>query len=540
MLLVLLSVWLNPLLDSIVLGVIDDLFVVSSNASKGYDSFVFSGDDAEAAVLVNITLFDLTNPEDVLAGKAKPCLAEKGPFIYKLLLHKYNISFYDGGNVARFLQRQYVVPATPEDDVSKVNITTPNVIFQTALGLSASLPTLERELIMAGLYPSNVSNVTQQLGYLFDEYTGDQLLFGFNVTLNALGGLSLRYPGLFGNASIADVLKGKHYISQYTGAMAQYGGKVTGMCANYMLAYHNATTLQADPLITLDEMEKAVSGKVSSKPLKPLWGSPRANRVAGSSNDRFCAPIKDTKDSLPLFDFFGVRSIELERDRSAEFQGVKLWRWRYHPSQWKNSSEYPPNADFDMNGPSGMWNMSAVLGGTPLFFSKPYFLDASSDVRDGVECLRRPDKAFDDTYLDVEPITGLTLLTRQMMQGNMHLTPLSIGGNLDYFTNLEPVFLPMYKFEIVSSISNKTASLFSIMHLVNQVEAHGPTWLVAIGIVMVTAGSILLGFVASHVLVTNKHVFDHEEEIEELAESTMNVGRTSSIDDGTFSPQNRM
>ena len=100
------------------------------------------------------------------------------------------------------------------------------------------------------------------------------------------------------------------------------------------------------------------------------------------------------------------------------------------------------------------------------------------------------------------------------MQGNMHLTSLSIGGVLDYFPNMEPVFMPVYKFEIVSSLSNKTASLFRIMHLVNEVKTVGPKVLVASGLVMLVTGMILLGFVAGNVLITNKHVFDYEDAIE--------------------------
>ena len=70
-----------------------------------------------------------------------------------------------------------------------------------------------------------------------------------------------------------------------------------------------------------------------------------------------------------------------------------------------NATMWPPAWQWANNAPSGMENMSFM--GVPSFVSKPHFLNGDSSLAASVVGLN-PKESVHETYIDVEPNTGLT------------------------------------------------------------------------------------------------------------------------------------
>ena len=62
-------------------------------------------------------------------------------------------------------------------------------------------------------------------------------------------------------------------------------------------------------------------------------------------------------------------------------------------------------AALHQDGPEGLWNLTAPLGGSPVFLSKPHFLGAAPALAAAVTGLS-PSEADHDTFIDVEPYSG--------------------------------------------------------------------------------------------------------------------------------------
>ena len=298
----LLGVWLSPPLDGIVLDTIDAEFVVSSNKSKGYSSFVFSGDDPEAEVLVNISLFEVSNPKEVLAGSAPTMHGRKGTISLQAAPSQVQHLILRRREHRTLFAEAVRSPRVARSRCEQRDCAHSQRDFSDCAGtVSDARPGAPRSHNGRAL-SSNVSNTTQQEDYLFDEYTGAQLLFGFNVTLSALGEkLSLRYPGMFGNASIADVLSGKHYVTQWT-ALLPATGETRQACA-LAICSHTTTRRRYRPTPSSSLIAPIVVRKRELQPLSSPSGA-RPKQIASWLKQRPLLRPPEKSTQVELFDFF--------------------------------------------------------------------------------------------------------------------------------------------------------------------------------------------------------------------------------------------
>ena len=69
-------------------------------------------------------------------------------------------------------------------------------------------------------------------------------------------------------------------------------------------------------------------------------------------------------------------------------------------------------------------------GNFPLYLTKPHFLEADPSLQSTVSGLD-PDPVAHLTYVDVEPISGVTFDTHKRVQLNMGLSDLTFRGGLE-------------------------------------------------------------------------------------------------------------
>jgi lysosome membrane protein 2 len=112
-----------------------------------------------------------------------------------------------------------------------------------------------------------------------------------------------------------------------------------------------------------------------------------------------------------------------ENDLEVTYKDMKLLRFVIPKSLMANVSINPDNAQYYMNGPSGAINISSCApSNMPIFMTKPHFLDASPAVLSYIDGMQ-PDASLHDTFVDVEPITGIVMRVLRRLQVTFNVGP---------------------------------------------------------------------------------------------------------------------
>ncbi len=202
---------------------------------------------------------------------------------------------------------------------------------------------------------------------------------------------------------------------------------------------------------------------------QPTWNTVDANTVRGTYGTQFRQNVQKG-DSLFAFEDQLFRAVELVNvdDQVVTHQGIDTLRFTLKKSLLLNSTENPANAAYNMNGPSGLLNISACAQNAPVFVSKPHFLDGSAGLMSNISGLTPASAAEHDTVLDVEPITGSTFFAHERLQVNTHL---SNGTKCVYsqgFSQLQrpctpaarEVFMPLVWVDRWAELSSEDAAEF--------------------------------------------------------------------------------
>lgn len=165
------------------------------------------------------------------------------------------------------------------------------------------------------------------------------------------------------------------------------------------------------------------------------WSSPEDCPISGFSNGEGFEPFRDDATSMKRKIFISdiSRSIKLEPDSTYEWRGITLtrqvlqlkdlqtancsWAW---PEDDPGACN-PDNARYFSFGPSGLLNMSKLSGGVELFASKPHFLDGHPWLQAQFNGALHPDSSRHETYLDIEPLTGLPFRLAERLQISLKL-----------------------------------------------------------------------------------------------------------------------
>uniref|UniRef100_A0A6U4JUK2 CD36 family protein n=1 Tax=Phaeomonas parva TaxID=124430 RepID=A0A6U4JUK2_9STRA len=94
----LLGAVIRPVVNDALYAILDQQTVVDSKDAPAYDTWVsnFPGVDNAVPVTYAVSVFDLTNPEEVLLGTEKPKLVERGPYTYNYYYRRLDVSWRDG------------------------------------------------------------------------------------------------------------------------------------------------------------------------------------------------------------------------------------------------------------------------------------------------------------------------------------------------------------------------------------------------------------------------------------------------------------
>ncbi|XP_022235483.1 platelet glycoprotein 4-like isoform X2 [Limulus polyphemus] len=167
---------------------------------------------------------------------------------------------------------------------------------------------------------------------------------------------------------------------------------------------------------------------------------------------------KDNK--IYVFSTDLCRSLYLEYEKNVFIRGISAYRFTTPTKLFGNPSTNPSNKCFCTDPQSclhdGTIELSACQQGSPVVASTPHFYQGSSKYREDVIGFK-PEKTKHETYLDVEPMTGLVLNGRKGIQLNVYVKQNSYIAGL---TNIKDVLMPLAWLSESASLDEEKAEDF--------------------------------------------------------------------------------
>jgi hypothetical protein len=357
---------------------IDDMVRIDANAQKS-NSDLFkmwsNGLDPNSPIVKSSAyIWQVTNPNQVLLGSS-PILQERGPYVARRVDEKRKIVFgiTNGLETISYETRTYWLPL-PEGESLDDTILTWNPVF---LAL--------RDGPLSFAYKANM--------------TDRQRLF---VTLKA---------GDFLRGFSDPLLTQLHSMIPVVPDM--WAGPWTNTSWSPVTMYVGAPNN--------DPWNRQTRVPVPISPTR--WNSQYslANVIQGTDGMMFARPFLDKPIPLTVWSNELGRAIEFVYNTTESVGGINVRRYLLSSKTLVSASILPENADVYQFGPSGLANLTSVVG-VQVFASKPHFLDGDTSLfMPGI----LPNVNKHNSWLDVEPMTGTTLRAQKALQLVYQIRPVN-------------------------------------------------------------------------------------------------------------------
>ncbi|KAL9852873.1 lysosome membrane protein 2 isoform 3-T3 [Geothlypis trichas] len=362
-----------------------DLQVKQGTVLKNGTETFEAWEDPPPPVYMQFYFFNLTNPLEVLQG-ATPLVEEIGPYTYREYRPRVHVQFLDNGTkVSALNPKTYVFePEKSVGDPEVDLIRTVNIPAVTAMEWTRSTPLQFATEVLLLLYQES----------LFTVRSVHELLWGYKDKL--LSTIHVLHPE----------------IDPVFGLFSKMNGTDDG---EYVFLSGETNYLNFSRIVEW-------KGKESLS----WWTTEACNMINGTDGTSF-HPLISKDENIYIFSSDFCRSLFLVYDSSGAVAGVPTFRFVPSSMVFANTSVNPANAGFCVpagNCPgTGVLNVSVCKQGAPIFLSAPHFYQADPKFVEDIEGMH-PRKEYHETFLDINPLTGLVLQAAKRMQVNVHVRKL--------------------------------------------------------------------------------------------------------------------
>ncbi|XP_029141525.1 platelet glycoprotein 4 isoform X2 [Protobothrops mucrosquamatus] len=347
---------------------------VIEKGTTAYENFVVAG----SPIYRQFWLFDVQNPEDVMANGSAPILQQKGPYTYRMRYKpKEKITEHEDGTLSYFQRNIFLFEPEMSVGTENDNVTTVNLAVVAA-------PVLYPDVV--GLLNMFIQ---QSKSKFLQTRTVKEILWGYEDPFLK----SIPIQGI-------DKVVGVFYPFNDTsdGPYRIYSGKNNISQTGIIHSYKNNRSISA-----IFDTENTVKEILLYR--FPI--SPKAFASLDINPDNICF------------------CTEMELSRNCSLRGIL--------------------------------DVSSCKGGKPVYITLPHFLEASEELFQFVEGLK-PNMEEHMTFVDVEPITGLTMHFAKRLQINLLVQP---NSKITVLKNIKQHFLfPILWLNETAVISDEKAELF--------------------------------------------------------------------------------
>lgn len=200
------------------------------------------------------------------------------------------------------------------------------------------------------------------------------------------------------------------------------------------------------------------------------WGSEAANRINGTEGSMF-EPLVMYNKSRPvsIYNEQLYRSVDLNYVNESKYGGIPCYDYKIPGWALENKENNPINEAYYAYIYSGMLNVTKCLSNVPLFVTKAMFLDADERLRDNITLSINANRTLHDTYLCVEPYTGVVVDGHKRVQINVQIEHEAFDG---FLNNTRPAFIPLIYVDEHGSITPELAAKLNKSLLVPILISH--------------------------------------------------------------------
>ena len=469
----------------------EDRVLIRSAFSSGFPGWQDSANDSKREF--HMYVFSVDNPVGFVQRGEKPFMSEHGPFVYRQRLRKLHITFPQPANDDMLSYRLWT---TYEFDAARTKTET-NGTYDSDTNVKFNVVDLffwgQQARAGTGLWKvlNGGKNDTERM---FASLTPRQIKDGYGGTgPYAFPGLQPNQTkqtdadprttvrvGLADRSQIQQIVvwREMHMLEATCPWRRTLDGAPYCPGGNYSRTGiggigHSAGECcdAADTNIKVPLWQWPVPGVPGDVP--PLsYDSTYPNLVAGTDGQRF---QRHPGNKVSVFVDTLSRHVVMHRTAQhslAYVPDIALDRYEIpvHDVGTQNASTTLYNQAYFMNGAWGVQNATLLQGGAPVYITKPHFYGTGMEVRNRVEGLS-PDPVKHQSFLGVEPQSGITFFSRLRLQVNVQVRTVHFSdghgkkngtGPTTWFAGLQPgdTYVPLAWFDERGEINEQAADEF--------------------------------------------------------------------------------
>ncbi|XP_056146581.1 lysosome membrane protein 2 [Lampris incognitus] len=402
-------------------------------------------------VFMEYFFFNVTNLDEFLQG-AKPVVSQVGPYTYREYRPKVNVTMVENGSkVSAYNPKTFVFSRERSvGDPAVDAITTVNIPAWAVMN----------KLKVSFWKSSMMSIWMNSMGVgLFTTRTVDELLWGYEDPL--LARIAPSYPDV---EKIFGLMYKKNESND--GEFVYHTGE-----QNYM-DYGRVDTWRGQSQLS-------------------FWNSNQSNSINGTDGSAF-HPLLSKNERLYVFTSDLCRSIFLEFEKDVVVKGIPAYRFTPPRDVFASKEENPANEGFCVSPKeclgTGLLKVSPCRKGAPVVASFPHFHLADPKYVNAIEGMK-PQREHHQTFLDLNPTTGMPVRANKRAQINILITKISGFPKTNSLN--DTIFPVMFLNESVVIDDASVVRLQKLLLIVTLVS-NSPLIIVGLGAIMLVVFIILL------------------------------------------------
>ncbi|KAJ8285210.1 hypothetical protein GJAV_G00023570 [Gymnothorax javanicus] len=419
-----------------------------TEGSRVFDSWK----DPPVPVYMQYFFFNVTNPEVFLAG-GKAAVTQIGPYTYREYRPRENVTFLENGTKLFALNPKSFVflPEMSVGDPEVDRVRTINIPVVAVMDQMKSYPFFLGTLVSMWMNSIGVD--------VFMTRTVHEILWGFKDPL------------------LSRIHRLKPDVDEYFGFMYKKNGTHEGEFVFHTGEQNYLDYGRIDTWNGLREMT--------------WWSSNQSNMINGTDGSAF-HPLLSKNELLYIFAADLCRSIHLAYEKDVVVKGIPAYRFAPPQDVLASPEHNPANAGFCVPAgkclSTGVLKVSVCRQGAPIVVSFPHFYQADPKYINAIEGMR-PNKEDHETYLDLNPTTGIPIRACKRAQMNVLLSRFS---GFPKTKNLNETIFPVMFVNETVVIDDDSASQMSTLLLVVTLVSNFPLLILGLGIILLIVLVILL------------------------------------------------
>lgn len=344
-------------------------------------------------------LFNYTNLDEMISNHSKPKVVQLGPYVYRGVPTK-EILEYSEDEITYMAKYDYLFDQELSCDTCSIEdvVVTPSIISLSILNTFQQK--FQKSSAKAKLIDQLVKSMPQIK--MFNTLTVKEALWGYNDTFLSMITEMVDLMKAFG-VPIPDSMV-------YSPTMALQMNSTAGMedVGNITILTGNKNVKDIQKVIRWRGLDTA-----------PYWLTKYGNMINGTDGSR-APPFTSRDEPLYMFMVWMCRSIFLNYINDTKVRGIPTYRFQATPQLFDDAKHNPDNKAFcekDKCWGKGLLPMSTCRPGNA-FMSWPHFYEGDPKFAEAIDGLK-PDPELHKTFMDVEPITGMGLVSHTRLQMNM-------------------------------------------------------------------------------------------------------------------------